>query len=154
MIASISSANAQYISGSCFGVVKINTTPLRLQFNISQTDNQLSATMVSLDQGNASLPVTKAVYENSKLTLSIANIGFEYNGEMIADSIVGFMTQGGMKFPLNLTKKTALAVKQKRPQEPNETYPYKEEQVIIKKGDVTIADKLTLPSGIRKSILL
>ena len=117
MIASISSANAQDISGSWFGVVKINTTPLRLQFNISQTDNQLSATMVSLDQGNASLPVTKAVYENSKLILSIANIGFEYNGEMIADSIVGFMTQGGMKFPLNLTKKTALAVKQKRPQE-------------------------------------
>ena len=145
LMLSLPNSSAQEISGSWFGAVKINGMPLRIKFNIIQNDSLLTATLVSLDQGNMEVPATKVMFEDSKLTLSVANIGFEYTGEMIADSIIGSMAQGGMKFPLNLTRTAIAKTKRNRPQEPNKPYPYNEEHVFIENGDVTLAGTLTLP---------
>ena len=143
-------SHAQQIIGTWFGVVKINDTSLRLLFNIAQNEGKLSGTLISIDQSDAPIPVSSIQFENSKLTLAIANIAFAYSGELMGDSIVGFMTQGLAKLPLNLNKKTFVTTEQKRPQDPVKPYPYTEEEVAIQNGSVTLAATLTLPNSNQK----
>ncbi|MGL5773015.1 MAG: alpha/beta hydrolase family protein, partial [Bacteroidales bacterium] len=62
---------------------------------------------------------------------------------IVTDSIASCMTEE----PQDLNKKTFDVNKLNRFQEPIKPYPYKEEEVYIKNGDITLAATLTLPDG-------
>ncbi len=94
---------AQDINGQWNGVLKVQGTQLRLVFNIKQTENGLSTTLDSPDQGAKGIPTTASSFENGVLKIAIANLTVEYEGTLGSDNIiVGTFKQGGQAFPMNL----------------------------------------------------
>lgn len=138
----------QNITGQWNGALKIQGTQMRLVFNISQTENSLSSTMDSPDQGAKGIPTTTTSFENSILKITIANAKIEYEGTLGQDNIiVGTFKQGGQSFPMNLSKEKIDKEKLVRPQEPIKPFPYYSEDITFenKKVGINLAGTLTLP---------
>ncbi len=139
----------QDITGQWNGALKIQGTQMRLVFNISQTENSLSSTMDSPDQGAKGIPATTTSFENSILKITIANAKIEYEGTLGQDNIiVGTFKQGGQSFPMNLSKEKIEKEKLVRPQEPIKPFPYYSEDITFenKKVGINLAGTLTLPN--------
>jgi len=97
----------QKITGTWNGILKVQGTQLRVVFHINKVESGYSSTMDSPDQGATGIPVTSTSFENSKLKLTVANAGIEYEGVLGANnSIVGNFKQAGQSFPLNLSQET------------------------------------------------
>jgi hypothetical protein len=81
--------------------------PLRLVLKMTNDENGASAILISLDQGNAEIPVTSIEQKDAKLTLMVKMVGGEYHGEINKDGseLSGTWTQGGMDLPLKLKRK-------------------------------------------------
>ncbi|MDR2038019.1 MAG: alpha/beta hydrolase [Bacteroidales bacterium] len=120
---------------------------LRLIFHIRETDNKLSATMDSPDQKANDIPVTTIVFDGSRLSLGMPNIGLKYEGEWQNDSIIGIFEQNGFKIPLNLYREITDIKTVKRPQDPVKPYPYSSEDITFRNdhADITLAGTLTIP---------
>jgi len=148
LLASIS-LSAQDITGQWNGALKVQGTQLRLVFNITKTDNGISSTMDSPDQGAKGIPTTTTSFENSILKITIASAKIEYEGILGLDNvIVGTFKQGGQSFPMNLSKEKIEKEKLIRPQEPIKPYPYYSENITFenKKAAINLAGTLTLPN--------
>ena len=138
----------QEITGQWNGTLKIQGTQMRLVFNVTNTDNVVSSTMDSPDQGAKGIPTTTTSFENSILKITIANAKIEYEGTLGKDNvIVGTFTQAGQCFPMNLSKEIIEKQKLVRPQEPIKPYSYYSEGVTFenKKAGISLAGTLTLP---------
>jgi len=143
------SISAQDIIGQWNGVLKVQGTQLRLVFNVTKTDNVLSSTMDSPDQGAKDIPTTTTSFENSILKITIASAKIEYEGTLGKDNIiVGTFKQGGQSFPMNLSKEKIEKEKIIRPQEPSKPYPYYSEDLTFEnqKAGINLAGTLTLPN--------
>jgi fermentation-respiration switch protein FrsA (DUF1100 family) len=143
------SLSAQDITGQWNGVLKVQGTQLRLVLNITKTDNGISSTMDSPDQGAKGIPTTTTGFENSILKITIASAKIEYEGTLGQDNvIVGTFKQGGQSFPMNLSKEKIEKEKLIRPQEPIKPYPYYAEDITFenKKAGINLAGTLTLPN--------
>jgi len=139
----------QDITGDWNGALKIQSMQLRLVFHITKNDAGYSATMDSPDQGAKDIPMSKAQYENGKLTIEMSAAQIEYTGMLDSTGIVvGNFKQAGQTFPMNLTRQAIEKVELKRPQEPVKPYPYYSEEVTFQntKANITLAGTLTLPS--------
>lgn len=140
---------AQEITGQWNGALKIQGMQLRIAFMISEGETGLSSTMDSPDQGAFGIPVTSTTFENDTLTLKVQNAGLEYIGVLDDNEIiVGKIKQGGMTFPMDLSRDLVELEANKRPQEPKEPFPYYSEEVVFsnKKDGVDLSGTLTLPS--------
>ncbi len=140
--------SAQDITGQWNGALKVQGTQLRLVFNVTKTDNAISSTMDSPDQGAKGIPTTTTSFENSILKITIASAKIEYEGTLGQDNvIVGTFKQGGQSFPMNLSKEKIEKEKLVRPQEPTKPYSYYSEDVIFdnKTAGISLAGTLTLP---------
>ncbi len=138
----------QDITGQWNGALKVQGIQLRLVFNVTKTDNVVSSTMDSPDQGAKGIPTTTTSFENSILKITIANVKIEYEGILGKDNIiVGTFKQGGQSFPMNLSKEIIEKEKLVRPQEPAKPYSYYSEDITFenKKADISLAGTLTLP---------
>ena len=148
LLASIS-LSAQDIIGQWNGVLKVQGTQLRLVFNVTKTDNSISSTMDSPDQGANGIPTSTTSFENSILKITIANAKIEYEGRLGTDNIiVGTFKQGGQSFPMNLSKNKIEKEKLARPQEPKKPYSYYSEDITFenKKAGISLSGTLTLPN--------
>lgn len=140
---------AQDITGQWFGALKVQGTQLRLVFNITKTNNSLSSTMDSPDQGAKGIPTTTTSFENSVLKITLTSAKIEYEGKLGSDNIiVGTFRQGGQSFPMNLSREKIEKEKLKRPQEPSKPYPYYSEDITFenKLAGIKLAGTLTLPT--------
>jgi pimeloyl-ACP methyl ester carboxylesterase len=147
-ILSTLSMYGQDITGQWNGALKVQETQLRLVFNVTKTDNVVSSTMDSPDQGAKGIPTTTTSFENSILKITIANAKIEYEGTLRKDNIiVGTFKQGGQSFPMNLSKEIIEKEKLVRPQEPIKPYSYYSEDISFenKKAGISLAGTLTLP---------
>lgn len=138
----------QEITGQWNGALKVQGTQLRLVFNVAKTDNVLSSTMDSPDQGAKGIPTTTTSFENSILKITIANANIDYEGTLGKDNIIiGTFKQGGQSFPMNLSKEIIEKEKLVRPQEPTKPYPYYSEDITFenKNAGISLAGTLTLP---------
>jgi pimeloyl-ACP methyl ester carboxylesterase len=143
------SLSAQDITGQWNGALKVQGTQLRLVFNVTKTDNGISSTMDSPDQGAKGIPTTTTSFENSILKITIASAKIEYEGTFGQDNvIVGTFKQGGQSFPMNLSKEKIEKEKLIKPQEPIKPYPYYSEDISFenKKAGINLAGTLTLPN--------
>ena len=143
------SLTAHDITGQWNGALKIQGTQLRLVFNVTKTDNGVSSTMDSPDQGAKGIPTTTTSFKNSILKITIASAKIEYEGTLGQDNIVvGTFKQGGQSFPMNLSKEVIEKEKLVRPQEPIKPYPYYSEDITFenKKAGINLAGTLTLPT--------
>lgn len=140
---------AQDITGQWYGKLNIQGTQLRLVFNITKTNNSLSSTMDSPDQGAKGIPTTTTSFENSDLKITLTSAKIEYEGKLGSDNIiVGTFRQGGQSFPMNLSREKIEKEKLKRPQEPTKPYSYYSEDITFenKLAGIKLAGTLTLPT--------
>jgi len=100
------SMHGQDIVGTWNGVLNIQGTTLRVDFNISSAEDGYTSTMDSPDQNAFGIPVTTTEFKDSELTITLTDLGIEYKGKLNKDNIVeGTFTQMGQAFEMNLTKK-------------------------------------------------
>jgi fermentation-respiration switch protein FrsA (DUF1100 family) len=140
------------IDGAWIGKLDTGGAQLRVVFHIANTDDGLTATLDSLDQGMRGLPGTAVKREGSSLTIETKQIDGSFAGKIAADvaSIDGTWTQRGKNYPLTLKRvKDESELVLKRPQNPVKPYPYREEEVSYdnKLQNVTLAATLTIPPG-------
>lgn len=156
---SITTLFSQDITGTWNGILKVQGMQLGLVFHINKTENGFSSTMDSPDQKAFGIPVTTTNFENSKLTIAIANARIEYEGVLGADgNITGTFKQSGQSFPMNLSKGKVEKEIIKRPQEPKKPYSYYTEDVVFenKVANINLAGTLSLPTkeGVFPAVIL
>ncbi len=139
--------SAQDFAGQWHGVLKVQGTQLRVVFNVTASDTVYSATMDSPDQGVNGIPVTKTTLDNAIVKFEITNAQIEYNGELKDHEIIGTFKQGGLEFPMNLSRSAIEKEIQRRPQEPKEPFPYHSENIVFKNeaDNITLAGTFTYP---------
>ena len=136
----------QDITGKWYGQTDLGVIKLRIIFNFEKNGDTYSGTMQSPDQSTQERSITKATFENNELNIAIASLSFIYTGTLNEEGIIdGSFTQMGSTFPLKLSREEIK--REKRPQEPNTPYPYKEEEVSFsnKKANIKLAGTLTTP---------
>jgi pimeloyl-ACP methyl ester carboxylesterase len=140
------------IDGAWMGTLDLEAIKLRVVFHIVNTEDGLTATMDSLDQGQKGLPTTSVTRDGVTLKIEAKAIGGVFEGKIAADlsSIDGTFTQMGSTHPLVLKRvKDQAELELKRPQNPTKPYPYHDEEVSYdnKLQNVTLAATLTIPQG-------
>jgi fermentation-respiration switch protein FrsA (DUF1100 family) len=140
------------IDGAWMGSLDTGTIKLRVVFHILNTEDGLTATMDSPDQGRNGLPTTSVTRDGATLKIEAKNIGGVFEGKIAADlsSIDGKWSQGGGTMPLLLKPvKDKAELELKHPQNPVKPYPYRDEDVSYenKVQNVTLAATLTIPQG-------
>lgn len=111
-----STAISKELGGKWEGILDTPGGPLRLVLNMQAPEGgRGAATIVSLDQGNASIPVTTITQRNDALELDVKMVGGNYKGKVSADnsSITGEWSQNGNNMPL-VWKKAGAAVEPKK----------------------------------------
>lgn len=100
-----SSAVAATFVGSWEGTIP-SGPGLRVVVTIANGKDGAEAKMVSVDQGNAQIPVTSITQSGSKLSLKVNLVGGGYEGEINAagTELTGTWTQMGNGVPLQLKK--------------------------------------------------
>ncbi|MEZ0130419.1 alpha/beta hydrolase family protein, partial [Flavobacterium sp. LBUM151] len=138
----------QEIAGRWNGLLKIQGKELRIVFNISKTQNGLSATMDSPNERTGGIPVTTITFENSVLKLEIKNSGITYEGTLNKDEIIiGNFKQNDQNIALDLSHYKVTKEIKATYQEPEKPYPYYTEDVIFenKIDNVILEGTLSLP---------
>jgi uncharacterized protein len=140
------------LDGAWLGTIDTGALKLRVVFRITNTQDGLTATLDSLDQGMRGLPGTAVTRDGSSLRIENKQIEGTFAGKISADvaSIDGTWSQRGRNYPLVLKRvhdESELEVK--RPQNPVRPYPYREEEVSYenKAQNVTLAATFTIPQG-------
>ncbi len=156
---SITTLFSQDITGTWNGILKVQGMQLGLVFHINKTEKGFSSTMDSPDQKAFGIPVTTTNFENSKLTIAIANARIEYEGVLGADgNINGTFKQSGQSFPMNFSKGKVEKEIIKHPQEPKKPYYYYTEDVVFenKVANINLAGTLSLPTkeGVFPAVIL
>ena len=81
---------------------------LRLVLTITNGQAGAEAVLVSVDQGNVQIPVSRVTQKDAKLTLQVNAVGGGYEGEINRQGteLTGTWTQAGNSLPLTLKKKS------------------------------------------------
>ena len=140
------------IDGAWMGSVDFGTVKRRVVFHIINTEDGLTATLDSPDQGQKGLPATTVTRDGVNLKIEAKAIGAIFEGKIAADlsSVDGTLTQMESPHPLLLKRvKDQAELEVKRPQNPVRPYPYRDEEVIYdnKLQNVTLAATFTIPQG-------
>ncbi len=140
------------IDGAWTGSLDTGAIKLRVVFYILSTENGLTATMDSPDQGAKGMPITSVTRDGAALKMEAKQLAGVFEGKIAADrsTIEGTWTQGGGSLPLVLKPvKDQSELERKHPQNPVKPYPYREEEVSYdnKVQNVKLAATLTLPQG-------
>lgn len=136
---------SQDITGKWFGAISVQGAKLNFVFNITKTGDTYTATMDIVEQKVQGIPINTVTFQNPTLKMGIEIAGIEYNGTLnAANEISGNFNQGGVAYPLNLSKAKA---ETKKPQEPTE-FNYYVENITFqnKKDNISLGGTLTLPS--------
>lgn len=145
---SVSSQCPKY-KGSWSGKLAVQGVKLTLILTISCKGDSVISSLDSPDQGVKGIPVRYAILTDTGVYLSAPQLRAEYKAKLSGDTLlVGIWSQGGMSFPLNLTRiRGTFSVN--RPQEPKPPFPYHSEDVVFgsKSAGVKLAGTLTLPAG-------
>jgi uncharacterized protein len=137
------------IAGFWGGSLNFQGLNLRIIFNIVRvSDNKLTVTISSPDQGNQEFPVDSVTFANSHLFLFSKLINGSFEGDLNNDKsqLTGQWMQNTLTIPLVLNRTDKMPVVS-RPQEPKPPFPYTEREVEFRneKAGVTLAGTLTLP---------
>ena len=106
LLLAVFSLFGQEITGTWTGSLTFPGGELRINFNISGTDEGYTSTLDSPDQNAYGIPVDSTLYKKSELTIKVASIDLVYVGTLTENnSIKGNLMQMGQTLELILTKK-------------------------------------------------
>ena len=106
-----------------------------------------TATLDSLDQGLEDIPVDNMVSDTINLSFEVKSINATFEGKAMEFGISGEWKQDGKSLPLIFYRHEKGRAEPQRSQEPEKPYPYKEEDVFYRNGEMLIAGTLTLPDS-------
>ena len=140
------------IDGAWMGTLDTSAVKLRVVFHIANTEDGLTATLDSLDQGLMRIATSSVTRDGASLKIEVQRLGGLFEGKIAPNfaSIDGKWSQGGGTLPLVLKPvKDTAELEPKRPQNPMKPYPYHDEDVSYenKAQNVTLAATLTIPQG-------
>ncbi len=139
------------IAGTWEGSLRAGGTTLPLVFILGEPPGYPGSSLDSPKQGARGIPIAAVRVQGSSVTIVVSSIRGEYSGRIAegGESIEGVWKQGGVGFPLVLTRGAPVAAAPHRPQTPVPPYPYRVEEVSIRTKDpaVTLAGSLVLPPG-------
>ncbi len=141
------SSQSTDITGKWYGKADVGGFNMRIVFDITDSEDGYTATMLSPDQSDQEIPATTVIYEEDRLKITIQNIGFVYEGTVTKEgTIEGGFTQSGQQFGLNMSRKEIVSNNQ-RPQEPVPPFPYQVKEVTFFNEDagIHLAGTLTIP---------
>ncbi len=94
------------IDGAWLGTIDTGQGNLRMVFHIVNTEDGLTATADSPDQGAKGMAVTSVTRNGSALKMEMKQLAGEFQGKIAADlsTIDGTWTQGGRSYPLVLKR--------------------------------------------------
>jgi uncharacterized protein len=122
---------------------------LRLLLEITNAPgHQFNGAIVSMDQGNARIPLAAFAEKDGAAHLEAASVHGQFDGQISADGseIAGRWKQNTLDLELTfkrINKEPSLT----RPQDPKKPYPYDVENVVIEHDGIKLAGTLTLPRG-------
>lgn len=135
---------AQGLDGSWKGQLKVGQQALNMVLNIDATAK--SANMVSVDQGNQSLPMHVDFLSDDSVSLSIAAAAVSYRARLVGNELKGTFAQGTFSAPLDM--QPTVTGKQQDPKRP---YPYTTEEVSFNNGtEATLGGTLCYPVGYKQ----
>ncbi len=142
-------ALAQDITGDWHGMLDAGGQKLRIVVHIQASDDSLSASFDSPDQGAFDLPASSVSFVGNILLMEADYPPITYEGEWQDGVIVGFFKQSGYEFPLDLRREELAKPVYVRPQEPREPFPYLIEELRFANADagIELAGTLTLPGS-------
>ncbi|HLJ92134.1 MAG TPA: alpha/beta fold hydrolase [Gemmataceae bacterium] len=131
------------------GTLKAGMVEIRLVFHLfKQKDGSYAGTLDSPDQGAKNLVLDEVRVNGDSVHLELKSAKMVFEGKRAKDGqeIAGELKQVGQAFPLTL-KKVAKATESKRPQNPQQPYPYDEVEARYenKKAGIRLAGTLTVP---------
>ncbi len=139
--------------GTWMGTLDVGAAQLRLRFVIAETEGVPGATLYSVDQVNAQIQVAETTVSGDTIAMSMPMIGASFRGALSAEDgkIAGTFTQMGQSFPLELERVPGDGgeVAVRRPQNPEEPYPYLAQDVAYAnpEGGHTLAGTFTRPAS-------
>jgi uncharacterized protein len=122
----------------------------RMSLHVESHDGATSVTLVSIDEGNAKVPITAITRAGNSVSFDTPVVPGFFRGTISGDgnSIAGTLKPD---LPLTFTRRAVGAVApaaRKRPQEPKPPFPYRSEDVSFAgPGGITLAGTLTTPQG-------
>ena len=144
-------ADPSGFAGNWVGSLSVGTVQLRMRFEIGESGGELTASVFSLDQGNAQVPVESVTLTGATMTIAMPVAGATYEGTLSADgnSIEGSFAQMGSTLTLILERTDAEETEARRPQDPVEPLPYLSEDVSYPNpdGGHTLAGTFTRPES-------
>ena len=137
--------------GNWVGSLNVGTVQLRMRFELGASGGALTASVFSLDQGNAQVPVESVTVTGATVAIAMPVAGATYEGTLSADGsrIEGSFAQMGSTLALNLERTEAENTGTRRPQDPVEPFPYLAEEVSYPNpdGGHTLAGTFTRPES-------
>ena len=132
--------------GSWSGKLKVGSSTLTIVFHLEQADGYIKVSMDSPDQSAKGIPVLKEYLSDDSLAVKVEALGITYSARLKEGKLDGTFTQMGFSAPLELTRGISQV---KRPQTPQQPYPYTTEEVTFRneKDGATLAGTLTWPIG-------
>jgi hypothetical protein len=100
-------AVSKELEGSWTGTMDVNGTPARVVVAFANHGGTASATMVNVDQGGLTIPVTAMTREGARVSLDLKAVGASYAGKLENGELAGTFTQGAFTAPLTLRKTAA-----------------------------------------------
>ncbi len=100
------SISGQGIDGKWNGKLVTPGGELRVDFNITATEDGYTSTLDSPDQNAYGIPVNSTVFEKPELTIKVTDLDIVYVGKLIEENTIeGTFTQMGQSFEMKLVKK-------------------------------------------------
>ena len=93
--------------GTWAGAIEVQGVTLRLEIRIkSKASGDLTAELISIDQGSQRIPVDSITVQDNTMTFSIAQIAGSYRGTLNqqGNAAIGTWSQLGNEHPLTLKK--------------------------------------------------
>jgi len=86
--------------GTWEGTLDVKGTTLRLVLTLANGPDGATGKLVSVDQGNFEIPVTKITEEGTHVKLTITMVSGGFEGDLKGDELAGTWTQGPLSLPL------------------------------------------------------
>ena len=135
--------------GSWSGQLVVGPMSLTLVLHLKQADGFVEVALDSPDQGARNLSASKEYLSDDSIAITLDYLNVTYRACLKEGKLDGTFTQNGMNIPLVMSRGV---VERKRPQCPQQPYPYETEEVMFPNVTdyVTLAGTLTLPVGYEK----
>lgn len=148
----ILTSQAQDLSGKWHGMLKIGAAKLRISIDLIKSDTGYTGKLISVDQGNTSLPMQWVTVKGNDISFRTSVGGIDYSGSLKDTVIKGTFKQGGQQLPLDFGRTSITSTITKRPQEPKAPFPYISEEVSFRneKENIVLSGTFTKPKDAGK----